>query len=291
MLYKYLILYFTLSLHLIPLSFAQNQLDPAPLNPDKDPDIDKFMGSWQHSIPYNTHGSLVERAVLTKLEGDDILKPNRKGAVLININRFSRATLDAHTSTIPTTLKGEQEVFYFTSGKGILKAGGKTTEIRDGIFVIMPERLEFTINNTGDELLELYLVNEPVPEGFIPKKEMVVKDEKLLPYRDEGFLRTHWSHNGKNIFSARDGLASLSAITLLTFNAMTIGQPHSHDENIEEIWTVIEGKNIAWLGKEIRWQLPGTAYKIPQSGFTPHSNINITEEPIKFLYISWQAKQ
>jgi mannose-6-phosphate isomerase-like protein (cupin superfamily) len=67
---------------------------------------------------------------------------------------------------------------------------------------------------------------------------------------------------------------------------MTIGQPHSHGPGVEEVWTVVSGKNMAFLGKEIRWQFPGTAYKVPPAGTTPHSNINCTEEPIKFLYFS-----
>jgi mannose-6-phosphate isomerase-like protein (cupin superfamily) len=285
---KLLLLSLVISAALSTGAFSQNQLDPNPLDPSKDPDIDMFMGNWQESIPFNTHGSLTERAVLTKLEpGDDPLKPHKKGAVLIDINRFSRAHLDAYASTTPVTLKGEQEVLYFTSGKGSIKAGKQTAEVRDGIFVLIPEGLEFTITNTDKELLILYLVNEPVPDGFVPKKEMIVRDEKNMPFRDDGFLKTHWSHNGKNIFNReRDGLATLSAITLITFNAMTIGQPHSHGFDLEEIWTVIEGTNVAFLGKEIRWQHPGTAYKIPQTNFTPHSNINVTEKPIKFLYIA-----
>lgn len=277
-----LILLFALS----AAPFAQNQLDPRPLDPEKDPDIDMFMGSWKESIPYNTHGSITERAILTKHTGDDPLKPTRKGAVLTQVNRFSRGHLDPYASTTPTTLQGEQEVFYFTSGKGVIKAGGKTAELRNGIFVLVPEGLEFTITNTGDELLIMYLINEPVPAGFSPKKDMVVKDEKTMPYRNDGYLQVHWSHNGKNMFTAKDGLATLKSVNLLIFNAMTIGQPHSHGNGGEEVWTVIEGTNLAFLGKEIRWQKPGAAYKIPATGYTPHSNINQTGEPILFLYFS-----
>ena len=87
------------------------------------------------------------------------------------------------------------------SGKGIIKAGKDTAELQDGIFVLMPEGLEFTITNTGDELLEIYLVNEPVVAGFKPNGRMVVKDEKTMPFRDQGFLQVHWGHNGKNIFT------------------------------------------------------------------------------------------
>ena len=271
---------------LTTFAFAQNQLDPRPLDPVKDPDIDLFMGSWQNSIPFNSHGSITERAILTRLTDDDPLKPTRKGAVLTAANRFSRGTIDPMVSTTPTKLKGEQEVFYFVSGKGIITAGNTTAELRNGVFVLVPEGLEFTIKNTGNDHLIMYLINEPVPAGFTPKKELVIKDEKTMPYRNDGYLQVHWSHNGKNVFTTADGLATLKSVNLLIFNAMTIGQPHSHGVGLEEVWSVVEGKNLAFLGKEIRWQLSGTAYKIPPTGYTPHSNINTTEEPILFLYFS-----
>jgi mannose-6-phosphate isomerase-like protein (cupin superfamily) len=265
--------------------FAQNQLDPAPLDPQKDPDIDLFIGNWQNSIPFNTHGAITERAVLTRSTGDP-LKPSRTGAVLTQANRFSRVTIDPHAVTTPARLKGEQEVFFIESGTGSIKTAGKTTELRSGIFVLVPEGLEFTMSNTGDNLLVMYLINEPVPAGFTPKKELVVKDEKAMPYRDSGYLKVHWSHNGKNVLTTQDGLATIKAVNYITFEPMSIGQPHSHGVGTEEVWLVLEGKNLLYLGKEIRWQLPGTAYKIPPTGFTPHSNINPTGEPARFLYFS-----
>jgi mannose-6-phosphate isomerase-like protein (cupin superfamily) len=283
---KILMVFFVMFAGVAVTVAAQNQLDGRPLDTEIDPDIDMFMGSWQNSIPFNTHGALVERAILTPLRGNDHLRPERKGAVLRNINRFSRASLDPKASTSPVSLEGVQEVLYFTAGKGKITAGGETADVFDGILVLMPEGLEFTITNTEDKQLEVYVVCEPVTEGFAPNKTMTVVNEKLMPYRDVGIPKTHWAHNGKSIFTKRKGLSTISAITLITFNAMTIGHPHSHGEDYEEIWTVIEGKGVAFLGKEIRWQPPGTAYKIPQTNFTPHSNINITERPVKYLYIA-----
>jgi len=275
----------TLICTLIPAVHAQNQLDPKPLNPETDPDIDMFMCSWKESIPFNTHGRLVERTIFTPHDGDQ-LYPQKRGAVLSFIKRFSRAHLDAGTVTTPTTLNGEQEVFYITGGKGTVTAGGKTHELRKGIIFLVPAELEFTIQNTGDEIMTMYLIVEPIPDGFRPNDEILVKDENSMAYRDQGFLTVHWSHNGLNVFTVKDGLGTLESVNILTFNAMTIGQPHSHDESTEEVWTLVEGKNLAFLGKEIRWQVPGTAYKIPPNGQTPHSNINTTERPAKFLYFS-----
>ena len=54
----------------------------------------------------------------------------------------------------------------------------------------------------------------------------------------------------------------------------TIGHPYSDRTGTEEIWTVIHGVNIAFLGKLIRRQLPGMAHMTLPDGNIPHSNIN-----------------
>ena len=54
------------------MSFAQ-QLDGNPYTPGVDPDIDMFIGNWRESMPKHSHGSLVERDILTK--GDSMNPP------------------------------------------------------------------------------------------------------------------------------------------------------------------------------------------------------------------------
>jgi len=266
-------------------AFGQNQLDPRPYDPEKDPDIDMFMNSWKNSIPFNSHGNLTERVILTRWDGDP-LKPEKKGECLQFVNRLTRATLDPGASTTPTTLKGEQEIFYVMSGTGTVKGGSKTAELRKGALFVVPEGLEFTMRNTGGESLVMYLINEPIPEGYEPETEIAINYEDQMPLRSEGFIKVHWSHNGRGGIRG----ATLS-VGRLIYNAMTIGQPHSHGPDYEEVWMVTEGKNLAWLGKEIRWQYPGTAYRIPPSGFTPHTNINTTEEPLRFLIYIAQSQE
>jgi mannose-6-phosphate isomerase-like protein (cupin superfamily) len=264
----------------IPSSlFAQNELDPRPYDSSIDPDIDLFMNSWVTSIPFITHGSLTERIIFSKCDGDPV-KPSRKGKVLVHLNRLSRVSLDPQAITSTTILKGEQELFYVISGKGNVTSGEKNNNIYSGAMFLAPEGLEFTITNTGDEMLVMYLVSEPVSEGYKPGKEILVSYEEKLPMRQQGYITTHWSHNG------RQGVqGAVTSTSRVIFEPMTIGQPHSHGPEFEEIWLVTEGKNLAFLGKEIRWQYPGTAYKIPPSGFTPHANINTTEEPVRFLVL------
>jgi len=259
-------------------------LDGGSYDPEKDADIDMFLASWKDSMPRHTHGSLIERDILT--QGDQ-LKPSRKGAVLEYVTKFAHATLFAHTTTVATTLKGEQEIFYIISGKGVVNLGDKTAGIREDICFLVPENLEFSMENTGDEPLTMYLICEPVPEGFTPVKDIVVKDNKSMPF---GTLDGHWCYKEKDLLLSRDGLGILHAVITLEIDPMKIGHPHVHVKGCEEVWTTIRGSNVAWLGKELRMQPPGTAYMIPPDGKTNHSNINQSKnEQLLMLYFSVRA--
>ncbi len=164
-----------------------SQLDPKPYDPKTEPDPDMFIGHWKDSMPRHMHGSLVVRDILTKLEGDH-LRPTKKVAVLVYINYISYATLEERSSTVPSTLKNEQQIFYINSGKGIIKSGKKTAELREGIGIVIPPDIEFTMTNTGAEPLTMYLLSEPIPEGFTPKKEIGVNDE----YAHGSGINVHW---------------------------------------------------------------------------------------------------
>ncbi len=282
---KRVLVIMVLALLVVSPAFAQYSLDGKPLDPVNDPDIDMFFGDWRDSIPFNTHGNLTERAILSPLEGD-MNFPARKGAVLKYLKGFSRATLEGWSRTTPTTLKGEQEIYYIHDGKGTLIGAGKTYDLHNGIVFIAPEGVEFTMENTGPDLMVMYIINEPTYPGFQPKKELVVKNEHEMAYRDQGYLKVHWAHNGKNVFTPPDGLAELESVNLITFNAMTVGQPHSHPDPTEEMWCVVDGRNLEMLGKEIRWQEPGQCFKIPPDGKVFHSHINSSDGPVKFLYFS-----
>jgi len=257
-----------------------NQLDPEPYTPGVDSDIDMFMSSWKESMPRHSHGSLIERDVFTK---GDPLNPPRKGAVLKYMDSYSHATLEAHASTIPTTLEGKQEVFYFFSGKGILKAGNKTAELYRGIGVLVPPNLEFTITNTGDEPLTMYLVSEPVPEDFRVNKEIIVRDENTSPYETS---TVHWCMVFKRMFSTADGLYHIESIITVTFAPMTMAQPHSHVEGTEETWMALDDNTCLFFGKQLRKQPPGTAFLIPVDGNTPHATINVSDKPIKLYHVA-----
>ena len=261
--------------------FAQyEQLDPEPYTPGVDTDIDRYLNNWTTSTPKHTHGSLIEREIMTR---GNPLDPPRKGAVLTYMNRYSHATLDARYSTAPTKLAGEQEVFYVCSGTGMLRWGTESAELRNGIAFLVPPNLEFVITNTGDDPLEMYLVSEPVPGDFRVNTTIIVRDEHIIPYDTSN---VHWSMIFKRLFGTNDGLYHIQSVLTVNFAPLTMGQPHSHGEGVEETWLSLEGDVNLLLGKQLRKQPPGTAYMIPPDGKTPHAQINTSCRPIKMFHVA-----
>ncbi|MBA7576431.1 hypothetical protein ES708_18272 [subsurface metagenome] len=216
--------------------------------------------------------------------GSRIINIVRSSSALFEYtNRFSHASLGRNESTTPTTLAGEQEIFYILSGTGTITAGGKTADIHEGSTILMPANLEFTIHNSGDTTMTMYLVNEPIPDGFRPNEEMLIRDELSMPIAS---YTGHWCHIVKYLFETKDGLGSLERILTVSIDPMQIAHPHSHSEGTEEVWTGISGESLAWIGKEIRLQGPGTGYMVPADGKTPHANINESNERIKMFYFA-----
>jgi len=245
--------------------------------------VDVFFGDWRTSAPRVTHGTLQERDILTR---GDAVNPPQKGAVLRFANSYSFATLAPGASTKATKLQGQQEIFYISSGRGSVTAGGETAELFKNIGVLMPANLEFTLKNTGTAPLTMYLVNEPIPADFRPNAKMLIKDENALPITAS---TNFWAHIVKTVFTVNDGLGTLEAFLTITLDPLTLYQPHTAAQpDIEEIWSSIEGNSIAFLGAQLVRQGPGMAYvHPPDGGKTPHSNINPSEdEQIKFLYIA-----
>ncbi|MBN1292789.1 MAG: hypothetical protein JXB48_13190 [Candidatus Latescibacteria bacterium] len=257
-----------------------SQLDPKPYDPERDANIDMYMGSWKESMPRKSHGALVERDILTK---GDPLDPHTKGAVLKYVNRFVYATLGAYESTEPVTLSGEQEVIYILAGEGTISGGDKTAELYPGIGVLIPEKLEFTMKNTENTTLTMYLINEPVPADFRPNEELLVTDENTEAWNKGN---PHWVGLSKPLFNTQKGLGTLENILTVQFDPMTFFQPHSHVEGCEEVWIAITDNVHFLLGKQIRYQPPGTAYLIPPDGKTPHANFNVSDDRIKLFYFA-----
>jgi len=242
--------------------------------------IDLYFGDWHTSTARMTRGALSERDIFTR---GDPQNPARKGAVLRFINAYTYATLAPHASTKATRLDGQQEIYFVESGRGTATAAGQSVDLYRNIAVLVPANLEFTLSNTGDQPLAMYVINEPTPQGFRPNSTMLVRDENKIPISSSDGL---WAHIVKPLFTTADGLGTLQSVLTVTLDPLTIGKPHVVDhDDIEEVWQALDGTSLAFVGNALRRQTPGMAfYHIPDNK-TPHTNINQNEDTqVRFLY-------
>ncbi len=250
-------------------------------SPVKALDIDMFIAHWKESAPRNEFGTLIVRDILTKCYGDP-LRPTEKGAVLTDINAVRYGTIDSYTSTTPSTLNGVQYIFYIDSGKGTIESDKRTAELQEGIGVLMPPGIEFTLNNTGDNQLSMYIIEEPITYDFKPKTNMVVKNE----YDNPISTNIHRVNNSRKwLFDMYDGLSTLIGINPVMWEPKSFYPPHVHSEEDEEVWIAVKGKIIVQLGKKRRAFPAGSAYKVPADGVTSHVNINDAEVSRKLIWM------
>lgn len=240
--------------------------------------IDSFFGDWRDSNPGFIHGAIVTRDMLT--QGDPV-NPPEKGAVLKYANAYVYGTMDAYDVTTTDRLTGEQEIYFFLEGEGEMTAGGETAHVYPGVAILMPANLEFALKNTTADELTMYIVTEPIPDGFRVNDHMLVRDENTIPIDSTD---GHWVHIVKYLFETEDGLGTLERILTVTLDPLTIPDSHSHGEGTEEVWTLFKGESLAFLGRQIRMQTPGVCYMIPADNSTTHTNINHTTSQVKFFY-------
>ena len=253
--------------------------------------IDMFIGDWRDSMPRHAYGSLILRDILTR--GDNYAPP-QPGAILQAANFLAYGRLQPGNSTTPSRLEREQNIFYIAGGSGEITAGGKTAALHRDTAVFLPADLEFVMKNTGDETLTMYVISEPVPQGFVPAKAMLVTNEREVPVRTPMAASPytlpgssgHWAHVVRDLFSKTDGLATIGDVITVTIDPMTMGEPHPHNPGQEEIWAALEGDSLAFIGAELRIQHPGMAYMIRPDQSMTHSNINPGDVAVKFLWFA-----
>ena len=244
--------------------------------------IDLYFGNWHGVPPRTVRGSLQLQDIFVR---GNPQSPAHKGEVLRFINSYTYATLARNSSTQPTRLDGQQEVYFVQSGHGKVTAAGHRDELFPNIAILVPAKLEFTITNAGDQPLTMYVINEPVPAGFRPNPNILVRDENKLPITSSD---GHWAHIVKTLFTTGDGLGTLESVLTVAIDPLTMGRPHVVDhDDIEEVWQALDGTSIAFVGNQLRKQPPGMAfYHIPDNK-TPHTNINQNEDSqVKFLYFA-----
>ena len=242
-------------------------------------DADLFIGYWKDATPRRVYGALEVWDLLTRSTGDP-LRPTKKGAVLTEINSVSYTALAPRTSTVPTRLKGVQHILYCSSGYGAVKSRGKTWEIRQGIGIIAPPEVEFTLSNTGDKPLTMFLIEEPLRKNHILSRNLVVKNDYDLPVS----TNTRRADFRFWLFSRNDGLSTLTGMDQIVFMPKTYVEPHVHLPGDEEIWIALDDMMIQ-IGKQQRVLPANSAYKVPADGRTPHVNVNETAEERRLLWV------
>lgn len=248
----------------------EDQLDPSPVNPAVDPDINKFLGDWRSSQPRTEYGKLVFHDILTRLDSKDPVHPVKRGAVLSWDHAISYVTLAGGATAQGRMESGEQQIFYTAGGTGTITVNGQAHELKEGSgFVLTPE-FSFAMTNTGKAPLEFYVRDEPIAPGRKPVTEFTVMNRFDLDRR----VGSHWVHTCNG---------GPPGMLLCTIPPHTIPQPHSHP--VEEMWILVKGESVLWLGKNVVRMHPGEAYEIPRTGVTAHSNLNLTDEPIQMIYM------
>jgi len=248
-------------------------------HPGVDTDVYLYINHWRNSLPYEGHGGLIERDILTP---GDPLNPPKKGAVLKYIKAYKRGVLQPCCNTQPFKRDKEQVFFYVMDGAGRVEAGGKKAELEEGTAVVIPAGLEYRFFNPTEKHLEMIIVEEEITSGFIPNKEMSVGS-----YHDsKPSVGMHWAHIGRGfLYDVSPKFANPMGLGIVSIDKFDIAQPHVHGPGCEEIWCQLKGKSLLFFGNRLLWQEPGEAFLIPPNNKVPHSSINHTGEHMLWLYL------
>jgi mannose-6-phosphate isomerase-like protein (cupin superfamily) len=248
-------------------------------HPEVDTDVFLYINHWRNSLPHEGHGGLIERDILTP---GDPLHPPRKGAVLKYLKAYKRTVLQPRTNTVPYKNDKEQLFFYVMDGRGWVEAAGKKAEIGDGFAVAVPAGLEYRFLNPREDQLEMILVVEEIPAGFVPNTELSVGS-----YHDSvPNVGMHWAHIGRGIvYDVPPKFANPMGFAAVSIDNFDIAQPHVHGPGCEEVWCQVKGKSLLLFGNRLLWQEPGEAFLIPPNNKVPHSSINHTGEHMLWLYL------
>jgi mannose-6-phosphate isomerase-like protein (cupin superfamily) len=247
--------------------------------------VDMYFADW-HAAQPQTEGPVTSYTVFTK---GDPLKPASKGAILRYVDSYVYATIAPGASTPATSLSGKQRVYYFTSGTGTIAAGGESSPVSVNIAALVPAGVNYTIKNTGTVPLAAYVITEPTPSGFQPGSKLVVKDEKATSISTAD---QEWSRMVRPLFTAQDGLATITSVETVTLDELTITRPFTGNmPNTEHLWMELYGTSIAFIGPYLRRQPPGIAYEHPPDNLAPTSNVNYSEDSqVKLLLVSTNGK-
>ena len=161
-----------------------------------------------------------------------------------------------------------RQFYYVTAGTGRITAKGQDYDLKEGSgFTLTPE-FDFSLTNTAKTPLTFIARSEPLPENYKPADVFAIGNR----FSNDRRLGIHWAHIGTG---------NAGGVGIQTIAPYSMPQPHSH--NNEEIWIQVKGETVLSIGKIIRRQLPGMAIKIPPTGLTAHSSINVGDEPVQMM--------
>ncbi|MFC1650185.1 cupin domain-containing protein [Candidatus Latescibacterota bacterium] len=272
-----------------PLKEGEEQdlfrLDPKPFDPASEPNSDMFIGHYSDSEMKVTAGNLKEWQILYPLKGDDPVYPEQRGHIATNIMALNYAVLESGLKTEPERLSGIQKILYIAFGSGEIVSGSQREQFGQDAMILVPENANYTIENTGRRELVMYVIVEPVPDGFKPRADVLVRHFTEASFGQGG---GHWSHGTRGgTFRQEDGLATITGMTPVWYLPMMLGQPHAHNPGVEEIWFVAEGDFHLLLGKQFFNLAPGSAYKVPPTGTLSHSNMNLGTRPLRTFWLMY----
>lgn len=258
-------------------SVREDALDPSPVDPKSDPDIDMFVNDYRNSVPRTEYGAMVFYDILTQRGAGDIMRPVVKGAVLSVMIAASRATLEANATATGRVQAGRREVFIDVEGTGTITVQGKDYLVAPGSYFQLTPDLDFSLTNTGRTPMVFYVRTDPLPPNFkIPAFEVVNR------YDNDRVFGAHWTHSCDKVPTGPTTRV-FPPMTFCSMSPYSMPQPHSHPG--EEVWIQVEGVTTLSLGKRLLPLHPGQAYRIPPDGMTAHSNINLTDRMTQILYL------
>jgi hypothetical protein len=242
-------------------------------------DIDRFIGNPVNSPVHLSHATLLTHSIL---KGGDPYSPGPAGAVLEYRKDLVTATLLPHNRTPLLTLP-DQFFFYVQSGEGKLDDGKQFWDLHEGHAILTPPNAPHRFINTSGKPLNMIMLRWTA--AGTPKSDIIVRDVNLLPYCEEN---AHWNNTSKCVFGVNDGLMQGERIYTVMLQPWAASQPHSHGPGTEEIWTKLTpGDAVMLIGSELREFPQNAAYLVPPTGFTEHSNLNLSKDRVDWwLYVA-----
>jgi len=262
-----------------PAAQARQQQQFVGLNEKEGVDVDRFIGRPTNSPVHFTHGTILTQQILGP---GDPYHPGPNSDVLEYRKLLSTAELQAGAET-PLQAYPDSYFFYVESGEARLDDGKQYWDLKPGFAILAPPNVAHRLVNSTDKPLEMIMLQWTA--GPAAKNSLIVRNTLQLPWCEEN---AHWNNYSHCILSASDGLLQGERIYTVMLPPWVSSQPHSHTPGTEEVWTKISiGVSPILIGSDLREAEQNTAYLVPPTGKTDHSNLNLSKtEPQWWLYIA-----